>query len=65
MYDLLMDNGTGKRGVPADITMEYAVKHLENADGKVRDMSKKILVQLHSTLGEAKLRPFLVNLRSK
>ena len=29
-YDLLMQYGTGKSGIPSDIALEYSVKNLEN-----------------------------------
>ena len=65
VYDLLMEHGAGRDSVPTDITLDYAIQHIENADGKVREYSKKILIEFYNTIGEDKVKPFLTNLRPK
>lgn len=50
-YDLLIDHGTGRDGVPVDMTIAYAVAQLEHADSTMRDFSKKILIEMNNKVG--------------
>jgi len=47
------------------MTLEYALKQLEHANNNVRSLSKDIIVELYKIVGEAKIRPLIINVRKK